>query len=76
MKNRDRLINQKRDLTTTHYNTLTNEFGDKLEERNYGYWSAMIKLTGEYEVFKSERSAIIFTNKISGKAKNWIKSFE
>jgi len=76
MKNKDRLINQKRDKPTEHYNTLTNEFGDKLEERNYGYWGAKINSTGEYQVFSSEKSAKVFANKISGKTKNWIKSFE
>lgn len=58
-----------------YYNTLTNEFGDRISYYPYRV-SAVHKATGDFEYFKSDRSAKIWLNKKSGKAKKWVESLE
>ena len=57
-----------------HYNTLTNEFGDRIAI--YGMTCSATHISGEYKYFKTEKSAKAFLNKKSGKAKTWTKSIE
>ncbi len=60
-----------------NYNTLTNEFGDRIMLER-GYAKAKHKATGKSETFLSEKSAKIWLNKflISGRAKVWTRSTE
>lgn len=61
------------------YNTLTNEFGDRIMDESKHYSTAYIathKESGVTAWFNSEQAAKIWLNKQGVKAKKWTKSYE